>query len=209
MKIALINASPKFKESASEVMLSILEGRLSSKNEVIKLNIRKPALENEAKEKIKECDTLVFSFPLYVDGVPGHLLYCLREIENMNLSNKTVYAVMNCGFYEGKQNRFALDIIKNWCDKIGFSYNGGVGIGSGGCIVTVSNMGNETGPMKPIFNAMCDLAELVNNSEKTENRYLTVGLPRFFYKFAAQISWRQTIVKNGGKIKDLANRPKE
>ncbi len=209
MKIALINASPKVKMSASEVLLNIVEDKIEKSNEIINIKLRKAKLTHEDKKAFECADVLVFAFPLYVDGIPGHLLYCLREIEKMNLPPKSVYAIMNCGFYEGEQNRFAFDVMKNWCYKTGFYFNGGVGIGGGGCIVTISNMGSESGPMKPIFKALSSFSKIIECNKKVENSYLSVGLPRFFYKFAAQLNWRQAIIKNGGKIKDIANRPEE
>jgi hypothetical protein len=36
---------------------------------------------------------------------------------NSNPSDLIVHAIANCGFYEGKQNKNALDMLKSWCEK--------------------------------------------------------------------------------------------
>jgi hypothetical protein len=42
-----------------------------------------------------------------------------------------VYAIFNCGFFEGKQCKSAFPILEYWCKKAGLVYSGGVGIGGG------------------------------------------------------------------------------
>ncbi|HAW69762.1 MAG TPA: hypothetical protein DHD79_09105, partial [Firmicutes bacterium] len=83
--------------------------------------------------ELAACDTLVFAFPLYVDGIPSHLLSCLSQMEGYlkPLASKEmrVYAIVNCGFYEGRQNQHALDMMQNWCAKTRLIWGHGLGIG--------------------------------------------------------------------------------
>ena len=80
MKLALINGSPKPKDSASGLLCGAL-AQLLSGVEVCSLSLRKPSLDPQTISLLDSCDALVFVFPLYVDGIPGHLLSCLAALE--------------------------------------------------------------------------------------------------------------------------------
>ena len=47
----------------------------------------------------------------------------------------------------------------------------------------------------------------VDLGERQEDRYVSVAFPRFLYKMAGQMGWRQMIKANGGKAKDLGRQP--
>jgi len=90
MKIAIINGSPKIKDSASDCILQELKVFLSKQdNTIIEYHFRKPQLSIKEMENLVECDDLVFAFPLYVDGIPSHLLSCLTKLENYFLNYLT------------------------------------------------------------------------------------------------------------------------
>lgn len=113
MKIALINGSPKMKKSSSGMLLDDIKSYISQQAEIIDINMHKPILSDKILKKIKSVDVFVFSFPLYVDGIPAHLLSCLSQLEEVYKNNHEVYVygVVNCGFYEGQQAKYALDIL--------------------------------------------------------------------------------------------------
>jgi hypothetical protein len=75
---------------------------------------------------LTECNVLVFAFPLYVDGIPSHLLNCLRKLEKffggLDKKDIMVYSLGNCGFYEGDQNKLAIEMMENWCAKAGLKW---------------------------------------------------------------------------------------
>ena len=53
---------------------------------------------------------------------------------------------------------------------------------------------------------VCDIFVVI--SLKIPDRCLdvvSIAFPRFLYKMAAQLGWRQMIKENGGKVKDLGN----
>ena len=118
---------------------------------------------------------------------------------------RTVYAIVNCGFYEGEQAALALKILENWCAKAGFVWGGGLGMGGGGAIPTLA--ATEKGPMVPICRALAGLGERIARGEGGENQYCTVAFPRFLYRLAGQMGWRQGIRQNGGRAKDLGRQP--
>ena len=82
MKIALINGSPKNMESASGCLLQELKKFLGDDKEIAEYSFRKPQLNEEEMEQVAESNALVFAFPLYVDGIPSHLLSCIMQLES-------------------------------------------------------------------------------------------------------------------------------
>lgn len=208
MIVALINGSPKVKNSASRALLEDVKTYLLEKAEVIELTLRTATLPNEAKEVLAKADAWVFAFPLYVDGIPGHLLSCLVQLEELKVptSQVQVYGIANCGFYEGVQNELALEVLENWCIKNGCTWAGGVGIGGGGSLGQLPKLPYGQGPKASVDFALHDLAESMLQGKTKENQFATVGMPRFLYKLAAQMGWRQAIKANGGKSRDLAKK---
>lgn len=209
MRIALINGSPKFKESSSGDLLNDLSEIIENKAELIKVDMHKSTLSASEIETLSKADAWVFAYPLYVDGVPGHLLSCLIELEKAQIGNSDIriYGIVNSGFYEGIQNRLSLKVLQNWCAKSGFTWGGGIGVGGGGSLLYFPKIKGGKGPKAHIYKALISLSEKILNRESCENSYVTVALPRFAYKFAAQSGWRSQIKANGGTTKDLGNIP--
>lgn len=205
MRIALINGSPKVNNSASGSLLEDLKGYFEKKEEVVEFAFHATTISKEEIEVLAKADAWVFAYPLYVDGIPGHLLSCLIQLEEVCLQNPQIYiyGIVNCGFYEGIQAEFALKILQNWSIKAGFSWGGGIGIGGGGGLAMMPKMEPGQGPKAPVDKALEALAATVFQHGSQENNYVSVAFPRFLYKIGAQIGWRQMIKKNGGKAKDL------
>jgi len=127
MKIAFINGSPKKTYSASASLLQDLKSLFAQDGAIISdYNFDKPTLSKEEMEQLKDYDIFVFSFPLYFDGIPSHLLNCLIQLESYFISvkgkNIKVYSIVNCGFYEGHQTRPAIEMMENWCSKAGLEW---------------------------------------------------------------------------------------
>ena len=88
---------------------------------------------NNIINSIINTDTMVLAFPLYVDSPNSLTLKLLDYIydNNIDLSNKKLYVIINCGFREGIHNITALNIIKNWANKTSINYSGSMLIGAG------------------------------------------------------------------------------
>ena len=83
MNILLINGSPKRKESASA---RLLEGMipLFHSNVTKTLSLFAGSVLSEREwDAVMQADVLVFFFPLYVDGIPSHLLYHMHTVQQM------------------------------------------------------------------------------------------------------------------------------
>lgn len=210
MKIALINGSPKAKDSNSEIVLNDLNTRLAG-NEMINFSLRAPKLSISEMKSLISCDILIFAFPLYVDGIPSHMLKHLQMIEESiikpdNTPTATVYAISNCGFYEGHQNNLALEIVKNWTNKVNLNWGMGVGIGCGEMLSVLKDIPDGKGPKKNYSDAISTIVNKILSKASADNIYFSPNFPRFAYKFLGEMGWRQQIKKSGGKTKDLFKR---
>ncbi|MDN5352745.1 MAG: hypothetical protein PWQ12_1666 [Clostridiales bacterium] len=216
MKTALINGSPKREKSVSALLLKELRDDLSE-GEFLTYQI--PLTIYNADEGISEiaedlltCDALVFAFPLYADGLPGHVTAYLRALEaafamlrNKQKQEKTprVYGIVNCGFYEGKQTHLALDMMKLWCEKAKIDWGQGVGVGAGGMVYGLRNIPAGQGPKKAISGALRDLSEQVGTLGMAQDQFVSPGIPRILYKLAGEMGWRNQVKANGLTRRDL------
>lgn len=208
MNIALINGSPKIKDSASRCILQELKLFLDSDSNMIsEYHFSKKQLSAKEMGQLMECSVLVFAFPLYVDAIPSHLLNCLIQLEMFSASitqkEIKVYCLVNCGFYEGFQNKLAIQIMENWCAKAGFKWGQGIGIGAGGMLTSLKNVQIGHGPKKNLKKAFKQLANNILKCTSEKNIFITANFPRVLYKFAAELGWRKLIKTNGLKRKDL------
>lgn len=203
MQIALINGSPKKADSTSGRILSVLAAALH--NGATTTNASTTVLDTQMRAVLEETSVWVLSFPLYVDGVPSHLIACMQQIEQMKMINKTVYAVVNCGFYEGEQAVNALHIIENWTDRCEFTFGGGLGIGGGPALAAMAPEKWAKGPMRPVYEALETLAEDVLEGRQSDLHFTTVAMPRQLYRMAGQMGFKAQAKRYGQK--NLGLRP--
>lgn len=208
MKIAFINGSPKFKDSASGMLLTMAKEYLGEA-ETEEFICNKTQLEEHIIQRIFNADAILFSFPLYVDSIPSHLLRCMVQmqqyIEAHPLEHKPmVYTIVNNGFFDGKQNRFAIENIKHWSHRCGLLFGQGVGIGGGGMAASLVSIPGENGPKKNVAFAIKTMCDHITNRAFGEIIAVEPNFSRFAYRYMAQLGWRQGIKKNGLKVKDLS-----
>lgn len=125
----LINGSPKPTNSNSLYFLNKISRNLDNfKIFELKLDSHDKILDN-----IEKSEVIVLALPLYVDSPPSITLSFFDYLidNHINLNNKKIYVIINCGFKEGEQNITALNIIKNWCKKVSAKYSGSLMIGAG------------------------------------------------------------------------------
>lgn len=211
LKVALINGSPKVKNSASEAILQALR-TLVKDSEITEYDVRKPQLSLEDMEELEGQDVWVLAFPLYVDGIPSHMLSCLAQLEN-HFKAKTqpgsevmVYCLVNCGFYEGEQCGLALEMVENWCVRAGRQWGQGLGIGAGGMLPALKNVPAGSGPKKNLGKGLQTLAANIAHRTGGDPVFITANFPRFAYKFAAEAGWRKMVKANGLKREELFRR---
>lgn len=202
MLTVLVNGSPKGGKSASGCVLDEIKKQMPKDVDIKEINVKKGKVTDEEMAVLKEADSIMIAFPLYVDGVPSHLLRCMEQIRDIKAG---VYAICNCGFYEAVQNRHALKIMENWCAANGLKWKRGMGIGGGGALGMILPSSNMMLKEK-VVKALGKMAENAASGKGGENIYVSIGLPRPMYKMAAEMNWRKDLRKNGLKTSDLTRR---
>lgn len=132
MKTLFINCSPKKRFCASAYFLFLQ--KLFVSGEKVTGTLRTPGDHERLLSQLKDVRAVVFCLPLYVDGVPSHVLSFLEKMEAFCRENSlrlNVYCVANNGFIEGKQNEPLMQTFENFCARAGLTWGGGVGIGGG------------------------------------------------------------------------------
>ena len=132
MKTVYINCSPKKRFCASAYFLSLQ--RLFTGGEKVTAKLRNPADHSRILEQLSGADAVVFCLPLYVDGIPSHVLRFMEEMEAFCKENSlqlNLYCIANNGFIEGRQNEPLMQSFEHFCSRAGLTWGGGVGIGGG------------------------------------------------------------------------------
>ena len=200
---ALIHGSPKAAGGNSEKILQLLEKRLTGPC----VRVDTVRTGPETWEALADCEAAVVIFPLYVDSLPSHLLRFFMEWEMDRREQQrralSLYAVAQCGFYEGEQNRIALEQVSCFCRKAGISWQGGVGLGGAGGFAEMPEA-----LLKPLTGVISSLAEAVNRKEELPSlQFSIVGLTRWLYLAAGNQSWIRGAKRFGLKKRELYQKP--
>ena len=132
MKTVFINCSPKKRFCASAYFLFLQ--RLFAGGSKVTEKLRTPADHDRILAQLRDAQAVVFALPLYVDGIPSHVLRFLEKMEvfcKENGLDLTVYCIANNGFIEGRQNEPLMQSFEHFCTRAGLRWGGGVGIGGG------------------------------------------------------------------------------
>lgn len=217
MKITAINGSPKGDVSNSREVISILASMLPPETEwtIVSRIAAQTSPETYAFGDVRDSDVLIIAFPLFVDGIPASLMRFLAAYENYCRAQKNstplqrVFAVCNCGFYEGVQNELALEMVAHFCASAGLLWCGGVGIGTGEMILGMKDVSPDIGIRKPVTTAFRALAQAISEKDGRlkSNVYAQHGLPWILYKIAGEMGWRKMLKKSGLSRKTLGARP--
>ncbi len=141
MKTVFINCSPKKRFSASSYFI-FLE-RLFVTGEKVSETLRTKKDHERILSQLENADAAVFALPLYVDGIPSHVMQFMETMEKFCRDKELhigIYCIANNGFIEGRQNEPLMRIFENFCIRSGLRWGGGTGIG-GGVMLNVTRIG--------------------------------------------------------------------
>lgn len=208
MRIIMINGSPKLGKSNSGVFINMLENMFAKQHEILRFVPAKNPVSDFTD--MLQSDVIVIAFPLYIDAVPAPLFRMMQDMERaVSDSSKKdicVYAIANNGFFEGKQNHIALDIVKNWCLRAGLRYCQGIGVGSGEMQGSLDGVPLGHGPLKNLGGALETLARNIEAREIGENILFNPNFPRSAWHIPAKAHWTSKAKANGLKPGDLKRR---
>lgn len=194
----LINGSPKYGSSNSEYFLKTISKKLDSYN---LFSLKKDKYETII-HSINNSDAVIFAFPLYVDSPSSITLSFLDYIldNKINLSNKLIYVIVNCGFRESTQNETAINILKNWCKKANATYMSSILIGAGEIVGNIKFKSISHNCYKKLQK----FSDIIRNKQKSPDLHTTVDLlNNRLFCLVANISWNKTAKKNGLSEKDV------
>lgn len=208
MKICIINGSPKKSKSTSELLIEYLIPFIKG-NEITTYNLCNADFSETQFSQIQDSEILIFAFSLYIDSIHSQLLKFLIELEKRGFCNKkiNVYCIINNGFFEGKQNHIAADIIKNWCKAVGLTYSQALGIGAGEMLPFLRDIPLGHGPNKNMGKAFHELSRNILSLNKGENLFISPNFPRFLWKISASLYlWYPRAKRNGVKRRKLKDK---
>ena len=221
MNILMINGSPRRGKANSRVILDEIRKRLGEGHSY---RMIEPMVTTTATKADFEVDLIIIAFPLYIDCLHSQLLRWLISAEQLLAGERgktatlrpAMIAIANNGFYEGVQNRGALDILVNFCARTGIEWRGGAGIGSGEMMLHLRDAPDTMFiklPVSRLLDDMASLAAAVESEtparEPPPHRFATHNFPWLVYKFMGHAGWKKQGRDNGLKARALFAQPFE
>ena len=207
-KTVLINGSLRGDNSNSKKFMDRLSERLG-KSAVSFDIVSYLNKYDELATIVSSADKVVFGMPLYVDGIPSQVLRLMEMLEKSGKDpDKKIYCIANMGFYESHQIRNLLSMVKEWTDKSGFTYCGGLAIGAGEMVGSMMRMPDPSkGPARNVTLGIDEVARAIKGGTSISDIYADAyKFPRFLYMLAANLGWPKGAKANGIKPKELYRR---
>lgn len=138
--VLILNGSPKKKSSTSHFLGKVMGLFLAGCN-VRYASLRLPGGYPAILKQLEDIDALILAVPLYVDGMPSHVLDFMQQAERFCVEHGcrfSLYVISNNGFIEGTHNKVHLKMYECWCRRAHITWGGGIGIGGGEMLSVLS-----------------------------------------------------------------------
>ena len=187
-----INGSPRLENSNSNYFLNRIKD-----NEKIKFIYRDKF--SDILKNITEVDTIILCFPLYVDGPPCKVIEFMEYINdnNIDISNKKIYTIINSGFWEAKHNRTASLIVENFANSNEAKYMGTFNIGAGEIVGKCDKVKLYKLVSIPFLFKIRKFKNSINDGSKIKLETTIRPMSKRLYAFMANINWKRQMVRNG------------
>ncbi len=190
--ILLIDCSIRGKKSNTRVFLKHLQAYMESPANLVGLyGGGSPA---EIVTAVANAETVVLGVPLYVDGLPASTLRLLEMVKACGAGQQCrVYAVVNNGLYESRQNENLLSAIKDWCAESGSKYCGALAIGAGE-VAGVLMRGKKWSlwPVRRVKKGLRQMAKTIDAKKEAMDAYADpFAFPRWMYILIANTNWQR------------------
>lgn len=204
MKAVCFCGSPKRKNSASAELLKAISSIFADQIEVEEVFLK--GFEDFAS--VADAEVWVLALPVYVDGLPAHVVAFLQEALQAGAARgKRIYALVNCGFYEAFQSRHAFRMLEIWCQKAGAAFCGGAGIGAGAAAVTLRKVPWDGPEKMPVQQALEKVAHLILKGGRHPPYYTGFQISREAYQASNEKGWRLGARLSGLSPEHLSDRP--
>lgn len=187
--ILYINGSPKLSKGNSEYFIK----KIDSSAEIKYLYKDKFDSLN-----LKDADTIILSFPLYVDAPSNKVIELFEYIDNKNISlkDKNIYAISNCGFWEAEQNDTAIEIIRNFSKQHNAKFMGSFKIGAGEIVGRCDSIKIYKLMNFSFFKKIKKFRKYIFNNQYIELETTIHPMTRRLYIFLANLSWKRKCRRN-------------
>lgn len=125
MSMVILNGSPKKKmtESNTEAFARSFINGMKNPCEIKYISSVAP---ETLLEQIRDFDTVIVMFPLYVHAMPGIVMRFFEAMQSVAGENKSLGFIIQAGFPESSQERFVLPYLEQLAATLGYSYLGAV-----------------------------------------------------------------------------------
>lgn len=208
----ILNGSMRNKDGNSARFAGVLRTRLRSKvgasAEIIDLKDNMKDMEALADD-LTAADKLIFCVPLYVDGLPSQVIRLMEIMESKPAGPQKIYVLANMGLYESSQMVNLFNAVKQWCERCGHEYCGGLGISAGELIgALMKTMPFGWGATKKASISMTVFAEAILSGRAADDLYAEPHMfPRSWYIKIANSGWDRMAKQNGLSLEDLYRKP--
>jgi hypothetical protein len=224
----LLIGSPKPKASTSASLGGYLAEELEELGVQAKsLKLTTTLRTEEAMEglhaAVAEADLVILSFPLYWDSLPAHVTRALELIAARRATAPdaaslgaglaidaahssppaklpTLAAICQCGFPEVHQTEVALQICRNFAQRAGFAWAGGLAMGRGG-MIDEAPLHKIAGRIRPVVQALdLSAAALAAGRPLPDEAVQLMAkptFPAFAYRLTANWGWRRKHKEEG------------
>ncbi len=200
MRTVMINASPKLVmkkngSSASHALIQFAKRALRREriHDIIDYHIKPGQLPRDEVKPLLECETWIISFPIYMGGIPSHLLKFMTEIQSLSTSfiekgtpsglsePIRIYAIANGALYNGDEAEAAFEMLEHWCRECGFIWGSGLGVGGGPIFSVAHSVGDLLRIRGSFSKALASFAEAAAGKRSAGNFYCTPSISKGRY----------------------------
>jgi ring-1,2-phenylacetyl-CoA epoxidase subunit PaaE len=168
-----------------------------------------------AARQLADADILVIASPLYIDTLPYLGVLALEQVRNARRRGQgrrpaRLVALLNCGFPEPEQMRFALQMLREFALEAGYTYAGGLPVGGGEAIHgrPLGSTGGMTHRLRGALEAAA--AALAAGRGLPEVASIAAARPFIappLYRLAGWWGWRNQAHAHGLRTSALRDRP--
>lgn len=190
--VLLIDGSLRGNRSNTNVFLKRLKKDMRLPADLVSLSSSTDC--EKIADAVSRAETVVLGVPLYVDGIPAPVIRLMETVEKRGTGRRCrLYAVVNNGLYESRQNENLLHMIRTWSDAAGFVYCGSLAIGAGEVMGTLMRGRQRVlWPARSVLSGISHLAEAVDAGRNADTVFADAYLfPRWLYITIANVNWQR------------------
>lgn len=209
VNLCIINGSPKTQNSNSDFFIKELTSNLNDDINIKKYYVREILKDSNTLKEVVKNDKLLIVSPLYADSFPSITLKFLELFEDFlekNAHSKIeVYGMVNCGFFEGEQNKIALNILEHFCNRSNLTWKFGLGIGGGEYFPNSSKTPEKMPTNESLYSALLELRKSIENDNAIHKNILIRPdkMSASFYRLTCNLGWYLMSFQKTHKIPHL------